>query len=186
MNNKERIVLYILLGVLIIMVVLFVGIKEKSWIFGKRNVSIYLLIYEEKESVSLVPVKREITGSNDIEQKIRFAIEWLLKGPTETEKEAGLKTAMPEGATLIDVKVQGDTVFLNFSKEIEQGGGTMLMMDRLAQIVYTATQFVPVSKVRLLINGEFIKYFSGEGITDVENPMSRDNFNNYTLRNSGG
>ncbi|MCM8830124.1 MAG: GerMN domain-containing protein [Candidatus Omnitrophica bacterium] len=186
MDQRERILLYILLGIFVITVISFVGIKERSRIFGKRNVLIYLLSYEEKESVYIVPLKREIPKTNDIEQKIRFAIEYLLKGPTEMEREAGLNTAMPEGATLIDVKVEGDTVFLNFSKEIEQGGGTMLMMDRLAQIVYTATQFYPVNKVRLLINGEFIKYFSGEGITDVENPMSRDNFN-YTVKpNLGG
>ncbi|HOL21622.1 MAG TPA: GerMN domain-containing protein [bacterium] len=186
MKQRERILLYILLGVFIIVVAFFIGIKEKNRIFGERNVFIYLLDYEEKESVYMVPVRREIPRTNDIEQKIRFAIEYLLKGPEETEKGAGLNTAMPEGATLINVKVEGDTVFLDFSKEIEQGGGTTLMMDRLAQIVYTATQFYPVSKVRLLINGEFIKYFSGEGITDVENPMGRDNFNNYIVKPSTG
>ncbi|MDD3726263.1 MAG: GerMN domain-containing protein [Candidatus Ratteibacteria bacterium] len=157
------------------MVCSFIYIKE---IRIKKSVFIFLLGYtEEEQSPYLVPVEREISRTNSIEEKIRAAIELLLKGPNEKEKEQGLSTAMPEISTLINIKVEGDTVFLDFSKEIEQGGGTMLMTDRLAQIVYTATQFPPVSKVRLLINGEFIKYFSGEGITDVEGPMGRDNFN---------
>lgn len=175
MSRKQKIVLYSLVGVFIIMVCSFIYIKE---IRIKKSVFIFLLGYtEEEQSPYLVPVEREISRTNSIEEKIRAAIELLLKGPNEKEKEQGLSTAMPEISTLINIKVEGDTVFLDFSKEIEQGGGTMLMTDRLAQIVYTATQFPPVSKVRLLINGEFIKYFSGEGITDVEGPMGRDNFN---------
>lgn len=184
MDRKERIVVYILVGLFIIMVFSLVFIREFR---TKRSVFIFLLGYkEETQSSYLVPVVREIPRTNRIEDKIRMAIDLLLKGPDEKEKSMGITTAMPETSILIDVKVEGDTAFLNFSKEIEQGGGTMLMTDRLAQIVYTATQFPPISKVQLLINGEFIKYFSGEGITDVENPMSRENFNYEIKYNSGG
>jgi len=184
MRRNERIVIYGLLGLLVVMVLSFFFIKEKIIIFGERSASVFFLQYEEETKTNyLVPVKRAIPRGN-IEEKIKAAIDELLKGPDEKEKADGLNTAMPEGATLIDVKVEGDIAFLNFSKEIEQGGGTMLMTDRLAQIVYTATQFPPVNKVRLLINGEPIKYFSGEGLTDVENPMGRDNFN-YPIKTGG-
>jgi len=185
MGRNERIVVYGLLGLLIVMVLSFFFIKEKIIIFGERTASVFFLQYEEgTKTTYLVAVTRTIPRTDNIEEKIKVVIGELLKGPDEKEKADGLNTAMPEDATLIDVKVEGNIAFLDFSKEIEQGGGTALMTDRLAQIVYTATQFPPVDKVRLLINGEAIKYFSGEGLTDVENPMGRDNFN-YTIKTGG-
>lgn len=184
MHRKERIVLYGLLGLLIMMVFAFVIIKE---IKTKGNVFIYLLGYsEESPSSCLIAVERSIPRIASTEEKIRIAVESLLKGPNEKEKSAGLSSAMPEEATLVDIRIEGDIVYLDFSKDIEKGGGTTLMMDRLAQIVYTATQFPPVSKVQLLINGKPIKYFSGEGITDVEKPMGRDNFNYEIKYITGG
>ena len=37
----------------------------------------------------------------------------------------------------------------------------------------------------MLINGKTIKYFSGEGITEVEEPMDRKEFN-YTIKTITG
>ena len=69
--------------------------------------------------------------------------------------------------------MEEDTVLLNFSKQIDEGGGTETMLARLRQIVYTATQFSGVNKVRFLIDGQPIKYFSSEGLTEVEHPIGR-------------
>jgi len=178
MGKRERFILYLLLGVLVVMAASLLIVKEKKRIARETMVFAYFLDYDaEQQKSSLVPARREVNRSQSTEEKIRFAIEQLLKGLTEREKEEGLTNAVAENAILLNVKVEGDTVYLDFSREIEQGGGTALMTDRLVQIVFTATQFYPVTRVRLLIDGEFIKYFSGEGITDVEHPMSREDFN---------
>ncbi len=171
-----------LLAVLIIMAVSLLVIKERNRRAGETGVFVYFLNYDQGEQKSyLVPQRREIERTNVLEEKIRLAIESLLKGLTEEEKEAGLTNAVAENAVLLNVTIDGDTVYLDFSRDIEQGGGTEMMTDRLAQIIFTATQFYPVTKVQLLINGKTIKYFSGEGITDVEHPMDRDTFQ-YSVR----
>jgi len=182
MDKRQRVIVYTLLAVMIAAAVSLVIVKEKNRIASESRIFVYFVGYDnEKQESYLVPLQRESGKIAELEGKIKFAVEHLFTGLTEEEKAAGLTNAVVEDALLLSIKVEGDTVYLDFSKEIEQGGGTEMMTDRLAQIVFTATQFEPVTKVRMLIDGNFIKYFSGEGITDVEHPMSRDNFN-YSVR----
>lgn len=177
MDKKQRVIVYLLLVVFVAMAVSLLVIKERNRRLGETMVLVYFLSYDEAQQKSrLVPLRREIEKAETVEEKIRFAIEHLLKGLTDAEKEAGLTNAMAEKAVLLNVTIDGDTVYLDFSKDIEVGGGTEMMTARLVQIIYTATQFYPVTKVQLLINGKNIKYFSGEGITDVDHPMDRDTF----------
>lgn len=166
-----------LAGILLIAVVSLIVVKLRARIAGETTVWTYFLRYDEPQKKSyLVPVKRQVERTKGTEEKIKAAIEVLLKGISEEEKEKGLTSSVNEKAVLLAVRIEDDTAYLDFSKEIEAGGGTLMMTTRLGQIVFTATQFPPVTKVRILINGKFIKYFSGEGITDVESPMGRDNF----------
>jgi spore germination protein GerM len=182
MDKKQRLIVYILLAVMIAGAVFLLIIRERNRIASESRVLVYFVGYnQEKQESYLAPLQRELGKISGLEDKIRFGIEQLFKGLTEEEKTTELTNAVVEDALLLNVRIEGDTVYLDFSKEIEQGGGTAMMTDRLAQIVFTATQFHPVTKVRMLINGKFIKYFSGDGITDVEHPMSRDDFQ-YTVR----
>jgi spore germination protein GerM len=182
MDKRQRFVVYILLAIMIVAAVSLIIVKEKNRIASGSRISVYFVGYDhEKQESYLIPLQRGSGKISGLEGKIRFAVENLFKGLTEEEKAAGLTNAVVKDALLLSIRVEGDTVYLDFSKEIEQGGGTEMMTDRLAQIVFTATQFEPVMKVRMLIEGKFIKYFSGEGLTDVEHPMSRDNFD-YDIR----
>lgn len=182
MDKRERVIVYLLLAVFIIIAVSFLVVKERNRRVGETSVFVYFLNYDQQEQRSyLVPLRREVERTKTVEEKIKLAIESLIKGLTEEEKEQGLINAVAENAVLLNVTIDGDTVYLDFSKEIEEGGGTEMMTDRLVQIIYTATQFYPVTKVRLLINGKTIQYFSGEGITEVEHPMDRSTFE-YTVK----
>jgi spore germination protein GerM len=182
MDKRQRVILYLLLGVFILMSASLLIIKERNRRASETSVLVYFLNYDEQEEKSyIIPMRKEIEKAESVEEKIRFSIEHLLKGLTEEEKEKGLTNAVAENAVLLNVNVDGDTVYLDFSEGIERGGGTAMMTERLVQIIFTATQFYPVTKVKLLINGKSIKYFSGEGITDVEYPMDRDTFQ-YSVR----
>jgi len=177
MGKNQKLVLHLLAGILLITVVALIAIKVKIRIAEETTVWAYFLKYDEPQKKSyLVPVKRQVERTKSPEEKIKAALEVLLKGISEEEKEKGLTNSVNEKAALLEVRIEDDTAYLDFSKEIEAGGGTSMMTERLGQIVFTATQFPPVEKVRILINGKFIKYFSGEGITDVESPMGRENF----------
>lgn len=182
MDKRQKVIICVLLAVLIIMAGSLLVIKNRNRRTGETGVFVYFIDYDPEAGKSyLVPMRREIERTKIVEEKIRLAMDSLLKGLTEKEKEAGLTNAVSETAVLLNVTIDGDTVYLDFSKEIERGGGTEMMTDRLAQIIFTATQFYPVTKIQLLINGKTIKYFSGEGITDVEKPMDRNTFE-YSVR----
>ena len=121
----------------------------------------------------VVPLVRDTPRLRVVEEKVKNAMTLLLQGPEEAEKTASYDSALPREAQLLGVFVEEDTVSLNFSRQIDEGGGTEMMLARLRQIVYTATQFAGVDKVRFLIEGQPIKYFSSEGLTEVEHPIGR-------------
>ncbi len=172
----------IVLGLLILWAVLLVvfGLVRMGLFPGKKVV-VYFFQNKQDGSLSLVPVERPIKAFfvADVSEKIRFAVNQLISGPTADEIAAGYISCVPDEAQVLDVKKQDNLIYLNFSSEIESGGGISEIKGRLVQIVFTATQFEPDAGVRILIEGKEIKSFSGEGITDVEKPMYRNDFSEF-------
>ncbi|MBK5222516.1 MAG: GerMN domain-containing protein [Acidimicrobiia bacterium] len=76
----------------------------------------------------------------------------LLAGPGDGDESMGLSTAIPEGTELIDVNVAGGIATVDLSDEFI-GGDAADMPRRLAQIVYTVTQFPTVDEVEILVAG---------------------------------
>lgn len=182
MKKNEKFILIGLFSffILLLLFLVFLKIKEKFL----KETSIYVfLTKQEEEQTFIIPVRRNIGFyRNKIEKKIEYAIRELIKGPTEQEKKEGFSTYLNENTRLLNVSIEDNIVNLNFSKEVEEGGGTLVMEARIAQIVYTATQFPEIEKVRFLIEGKTIKYFSGEGITIVEKPVSRDDLKEFDIK----
>lgn len=137
----------------------------------KRTVNLYFSAHK-KGTFYLQETFRRIETRKKI--PLRETLEILLAGPTPEEKKRGLSSEIPLTAKLLDIEIKGTTAYLDFSEEIESGGGTNSMEGRLREIVYTATQFLEIEKVCFLINGKKIKVFSGEGITYVEEPLGRE------------
>lgn len=106
---------------------------------------------------------------------LRAALTALLAGPTKAEKAAGLSTAIPAGTTLKNVSMSGTLATIDLSSSFASGGGTLSMTDRLAQVVFTATQFPTVSAVTFKIEGKTITTLGGEGVM-VEGPQARIHF----------
>ena len=92
------------------------------------------------------------------------ALRELLRGPTAAEEEAGLGTAIPDGTELLDVAVEDGVATVDLSAAYDDGGGSAAMLARLAQVVFTATQFPTVDGVRYRIDGEPVETFSTEGV----------------------
>ena len=177
MGKKEKFLIWLLLAVLFAVSCIFVAVRYRNMMLTQNRALVYFVSYdEEKEKPYLVPVIRDIPPVEGTEEKIRESMRELLAGPSETEEEKGITSAMPEGAELLNILIRDGVAYLDFSAVIQEGGGSLLMIERLAQIVYTATHFPGVDSVRLLIEGDMIEYFSGEGITEVARPMGRDNF----------
>jgi len=176
-SNKMSVQKKIVLGLLILWVVLLIifGLV-RSGLLVHGKVGVYFFQKQSGDFLTLVPVERKTKGMmTDISNKIRYALEQLISGPNSEETEEFI-SCVPTETKLLDVRIDGDLIYVDFDETVETGGGIEEIRGRLAQIVFTATQFNPDAGVVLLINGKEIKSFSGEGITEVEKPMHRDEF----------
>ncbi|MDH4119458.1 MAG: GerMN domain-containing protein [Acidimicrobiia bacterium] len=118
------------------------------------------------------PVARVIPATADIGANTLRA---LLAGVSADEAEAGLSTAIPGDTLLLGLSISDGTATVDLSREFEQGGGSFGMLSRLAQVVYTITQFDTVDRVVFWLDGEPVTVFSGEGIL-LEDPVTRDDY----------
>ena len=102
----------------------------------------------------------------------RAAMTALLAGPTAEETAAGSSTSIPEGTRLLGLRITGRVAEVDLSGEFASGGGSLSMLTRVAQVVYTLTGFPTVGSVRFLIDGEKVDSIGGEGVI-VDHPLTR-------------
>lgn len=100
------------------------------------------------------------------------ALTALLEGVTEAEEAMGLSSTIPEGTVLLGLEVSEGVALVNLSREFESGGGSLSMMGRVAQIVYTATRVEGVDSVRFLLEGAPLDVLGGEGLI-IDEPQTR-------------
>lgn len=136
---------------------------------------IYLFFegYPVEPGPYLAVVSRE--GVTDLEG----ALAALLDGPDEVEASMGLSSTIPEGTRLLGVEVIEDVAYVDLSAEFESGGGSLSMMGRVAQIVYTATRFDGVDSVRFLLEGAPLDVLGGEGLI-IDQPQTRASWADLT------
>ncbi|MGB8362134.1 MAG: GerMN domain-containing protein [Acidimicrobiia bacterium] len=121
----------------------------------------------------VVPVARPV--GDDIEDALRA----LLEGVTEDEAGMGLSSTIPGGTSLLGVDVADGVAAVDLSRQFESGGGSLSMMGRVAQIVYTATSFDDVEAVRFLLEGVAIEFLGGEGLI-IDEPQTRADYVDLT------
>ncbi len=103
------------------------------------------------------------------------AMKALLEGPTDVEEEAGMVTNIPAGTTFLGLSIDNGVATVDLSKEYASGGGSLSMMMRLAEVVFTLTQFPTVEGVNFKLDGEPIDVLGGEGLI-LDHPMSRADY----------
>jgi germination protein M len=84
-------------------------------------------------------------------------------------------TVIPQGTTRLGLDIAGGTATVDLSSEYQSGGGSLSMTMRLAQVVYTLTQFPTVQRVALRLDGAAVTVFSGEGIV-LDRPQTRRDY----------
>jgi germination protein M len=125
---------------------------------------------------SVVPVHRQVPQTEAVGTA---AVEALLAGPTDEERDLGLTSTVPDGTRLLGLTVADGTATVDLSREFESGGGSLSMTARLAQITFTLTQFPTVERVWLAVQGEPVYVLGGEGIP-IDEPLMRDRFGDLT------
>lgn len=98
---------------------------------------------------------------------LRGALTALLEGPAD-----GHLTAIPAGTELRSVDLDDGTATVDLTGEFASGGGSLSMLTRVGQVVFTATQFDNVDRVVFWIDGSPIEYLGGEGLV-MNEPWER-------------
>jgi len=104
----------------------------------------------------------------------RAALEELIAGPESADGER-VSSAVPAGTRLLGLNIAGGLATVDLSSEFESGGGSLSMQMRLAQVVFTLTQFATVERVAFRLDGEPVSVFSGEGIV-LDGPVDREDY----------
>ena len=95
-----------------------------------------------------------------------------LAGPTADEAAAGMTSTVPAGTTVLGVDLDDGLATIDLSTEFGSGGGSLSMFGRVAQVVFTATQFPNVDRVVFWMDGAPIEFLGGEGLILTE-PQTR-------------
>ena len=118
---------------------------------------------------------RSVIRAVDTPDVATNAIRELIEGPTPAEQDTELSTAIPADTLLLGLTIDDGLATIDLSREFEVGGGSFNILSRLAQVVYTLTQFDTIDEVNFWLDGEPVTVFSGEGVL-LENPVGRDDY----------
>lgn len=132
-----------------------------------RPLTVYLVRGER-----LAPVRRVVPASAAV---ARASLAALLRGPTAAERRAGYLSAIPPGTVVHDLGLARGVLTVDLTRRFESGGGSLSMQLRVAQVVFTATQFSSVRRVAFRIDGRPVAAIGGEGVM-VSPPVGRAAF----------
>lgn len=131
------------------------------------TISAYFFIASAVGNAGLVPLERVVPRLEPAGATERAALEALLAGLNEAELAAvpAMYTLIPEGTRLLALDLGEGVATVDLSAEFEAAGSANAK-GRLAQVVYTLTQFPTITSVRLKIAGVPITTF-----TDAQLPL---------------
>jgi spore germination protein GerM len=134
----------------------------------QKEYYIYLLKLDQKsEKISVRPVKRQGSGS-----PLQSSLKELIKGPDRNEKKNGFISALPEDLKIRNIKIVGRNAVIDLNDAIETNANGEILLTRIDQLVYTATQFDGIDGIIIKINGKEKKFLGGEGLS-ISGPIQR-------------
>ena len=141
---------------------------------GTTTVRAYFILGSFQDNAGLVPVLREIPKTQAVGAA---AMNELIKGPNDDELggRPAMYTNIPDGTRFLGLTIDKGIATMNLSKEFESGGGSASVLGRLAQVVYTLTQFPTVKGVLFQLDGQPVTAFSGAGVI-LDGPVGRDDY----------
>lgn len=101
------------------------------------------------------------------------AVRLLFAGPNAAERAAGVRTAIPAGTRLRGISVRNGTATVDVGSAFAAAAPRPQIRTRLAELVYTVTQFMTVQRVRLEVAGSVVTSIAG---APVPQPAGRRDF----------
>ena len=121
----------------------------------------------------LFVTKRTVPATTGIGQA---ALDRMLAGPSAAEYAAGLRSRIPAGTTVRGVRISAGIATVDLSSSFESAASPSAMPLRIAQVVYTLTQFPTVTGVRFAIDGQGVTVVGG---VPVQSPQTRAMYSGY-------
>jgi spore germination protein GerM len=131
---------------------------------GNDNVKIWF-VREQGGELQPTAVERSLSTKDPIKE----ATDQLLRGPTQAEADAGLKSEIPLGTVILGVEKKGPITELNLSQRFASGG-TSSVEARLNQLERTISDVAGKSKVFLDVEGHRL-LTAGDGM-EVKQPIN--------------
>lgn len=175
LSNQLGRIRWLLVLIIVVILLIYFGYDSlfRKTELQKNEVGLYFV-----KNGALVLVKRTLTQDEPLPQKLNSAISELLKGPNLQEKTSGYSTVIPRNVQLKKAAIVNGLAHLDFSKELANyGGGTATVQTIIGQIVYTATEFKEIKKVKFFIEGKDEEIvLGGEGFI-IDKPLGRNDLN---------
>lgn len=121
---------------------------------------------------SLVASGRTVSGVG----VARAALDAVMAGPNDIESTNGMQNGIPAGTKVLGLTIADGSATVDLSGQFTSGGGSLSMQLRVAQVVFTLTQFPTVDTITIHIDGKAVDGIGGEGMpantidrSDVEN-----------------
>jgi len=101
------------------------------------------------------------------------AVTRLLNGPNAAERAAGVTSQIPAGTRLRGISIAAGTATVDVGRRFAATGDRHSVRMRVAQLVFTATQFPTVHRVRLEVAGQVVHAIAA---VPVPQPATRPSF----------
>jgi len=96
--------------------------------------------------------RREIPYGRNREENIRNALNELLKGPTEAEKQKGAYSLL-KPSRIFDLKIKKEKAVINFSQEFAPAGGSLAVWQCTIAVEEVLRQF-GIRKLEIFVEGK--------------------------------
>jgi Sporulation and spore germination/Immunoglobulin-like domain of bacterial spore germination len=138
---------------------------------GSTIVRAYFFLGSFTDNAGLAPVLREVAPTQAV---ATAAIRALLRGPNDAELGArpAMYTEIPNGTKLLGLSITKGVATVDLSQEFEGGVDAASNVGRVAQVVYTITQFPTVDSVRFQLDSQPVSTIAGvvqgDGLTRAD------------------
>jgi len=106
---------------------------------------------------------------------VRNSLEMLFNGLNADERTIGMTTGIPPGTKVLGIVRDGATATVDLSTEFASSSGSLEETIRLAQVVFTITQFDEIDRVKFHIEGTAVDPILSHGFV-VGQGLTRDSF----------
>ena len=200
--KKKDLILPIILGLIIIGLSIFIGIKFTGHLFENVNQEQPGVVTDlpdvndnnennenpeeniTKEYVPIVFIGKNANGEEvykvvkreydeDVDgEKLRFAITSLIMGPKQSEKQDGIYSEVPTSANVLHIYDKGNYIVIDLSSGFTYGGGTESIYKRLFQLIKTVIRNTD-KPAYLYIDGKQADVIGGDGIM-ITQPLNEN------------